>query len=72
VVAVDTPQTRDVLSGAGTVVPGDPVALGRALVAALADGTGRDPGAAWRFERALLARRIIATYESLPQAAAAG
>jgi 1,2-diacylglycerol 3-alpha-glucosyltransferase len=72
VVAVDTPQTRDVLGGAGTVVPGDPHALAAALAAALEHGVGRDPATAWRFERHRLAEQVVEVYASLVEARAAG
>ncbi len=69
VVAVDTPQTRDVLAGAGRVVPADPQALAAALRAVLAgeEGSGRLRGAqvALRYDGVRLAERVLALYESL-------
>ncbi|MGP6157675.1 MAG: glycosyltransferase [Vulcanimicrobiaceae bacterium] len=69
VVAVDTPQTRDVLGGAGRVVPADPLALAAALRAVL-DGDergGRARGAqvALRYDGARLAERVLALYAAL-------
>ncbi|MEO6991475.1 MAG: glycosyltransferase, partial [Candidatus Baltobacteraceae bacterium] len=66
VVAVDTPQTRDVLAGAGSVVSEDPVALARALSGALAwprAGPGREVAA--RFERRAIAADVLALYGEL-------
>jgi len=72
VVAVDTPQTRDVLAGAGFVVPGNASALAAALRATLG-GHGCDPEegsrVALRYDGALLGDRVIALYESLLGAA---
>ncbi len=68
IVAVDTPQTREVLSGAGSVVPGDPAALASALRDALAGaGLGHDAGTrvARSYDAAAIGDRAIALYESL-------
>jgi glycosyltransferase involved in cell wall biosynthesis len=68
VVAVDTPQTRDVLAGAGFVVPGAAGALAAALRVALgAGGLDRELGSrvARRYDAALVGDRAIALYESL-------
>ena len=68
VVAVDTPQTRDVLGGSGRLVPATPADLARALRDALVGGT-RDHSAAHlafeRFSVGLQARRVIELYEGL-------
>ncbi len=68
VVAVDTPQTRDVLAGAGSVVPGNPAALAAALQTVLA-GRGLNPElgsrVARRYDAAAVGDRAIALYESL-------
>ncbi len=69
VVAVDTPQTRDVLGGAGRVVAAEPAALASALRAALAGGdeASRALGAevARRYDGAGLGDRVLALYGSL-------
>jgi 1,2-diacylglycerol 3-alpha-glucosyltransferase len=70
VVAVDAPQTRDVLGDAGSVVAADAERLADALRAALS--TARpptDPAAAARFDTRRLVDRIIALYVSLLGAA---
>jgi len=72
VVAVDTPQTRDVLAGAGAVVPGNAAALAAALRATLGGrGPDRDLGSrvALRYEAAAMGDRAITLYESLLGAA---
>jgi 1,2-diacylglycerol 3-alpha-glucosyltransferase len=64
-VAVDTPQTRDVLGSAGTLVAADPESLAHGLEAALsADRTGR-PGTADRFDQGSVVDRVLAVYSSL-------
>lgn len=73
VVAVDTPQTRDVLGPAGSVVPGDPAALAAELRNVL--GGRRRSGAlgsqvARRYDAAALGDRAIALYETLTLPAA--
>jgi glycosyltransferase involved in cell wall biosynthesis len=68
VVAVDTPQTREVLAGAGFVVPGNAAALAAALRVALgARGLDRELGSrvARGFDAAAVGDRAIALYESL-------
>ncbi len=69
VVAVDTPQTRDVLAGAGRVVPADPQALAAALRAVLGgddrNGRARSAGVALRYDGARLAEGVLALYASL-------
>jgi 1,2-diacylglycerol 3-alpha-glucosyltransferase len=70
VVAVDAPQTRDVLGDAGSVVAADAERLADALRAAIS--TARpptDPAAAARFDTRRLVDRIIALYVSLLGAA---
>lgn len=71
VVAADTPQTRDVLGGAGRVVPADPQALAAALRAVLAgeDRSDRERGAqvALRYDSARLAERVLTLYASLQE-----
>jgi glycosyltransferase involved in cell wall biosynthesis len=68
VVAVDTPQTREVLAGAGFVVPGDAAALAAVMRGAL-DARGLDPDlgsrVARRYDGAAVGDRVIALYESL-------
>ncbi|GAC1543820.1 MAG: glycosyltransferase family 4 protein [Vulcanimicrobiaceae bacterium] len=72
VVAVDTPQTRDVLADAGIVCANDSVAVAAALRAALA---GRRPDArlgavvARTFDGPAIGGRVIALYDSLVAAA---
>jgi glycosyltransferase involved in cell wall biosynthesis len=67
VVAVDTPQTRDVLDGAGTVARAEPAAFAAALRAALAQPTKRaiPQHVLGRFEEGASARRIVALYAEL-------
>ncbi len=68
IVAVDTPQTRDVLDGAGRLVPPEPAALAAALGAELPRAI-RDPAAgrvrAARFERTALGGSVLELYDSL-------
>jgi len=76
VVALDTPQTRDVLGGAGTIVGGEPEAFAAALRAALA-GPRLDisAAAAARFDAGAIGNQILALYGNLvdpPRVAAAG
>jgi len=78
VVAVDAPQTRDVLGDAGTIVAPEPTAIAAELRRILAEG-GRRSGAAAeaaaRFDAAGIGSRILAVYSSLidqPRVAAAG
>ncbi|MGH7728276.1 MAG: glycosyltransferase [Vulcanimicrobiaceae bacterium] len=67
VVAVDTPQTREVLGRAGAVAPADPgalaLALDRALAAPRAEGAARE--VARQFDAARLVARIVALYGEL-------
>jgi glycosyltransferase involved in cell wall biosynthesis len=67
VVAVDTPQTRDVLGGAGTVTAPDPAAFASALRASLAAPAKRPvpPHVVQRFEEGATARRIVGLYREL-------
>ena len=67
VVAVDTPQTRDVLGGAGIVTGADPALLAGALAGALAEPLRRPvpPHVLLRFEERATARRIVALYGEL-------
>jgi 1,2-diacylglycerol 3-alpha-glucosyltransferase len=78
VVAVDAPQTRDVLGSAGTIVAPEPEAIATELRRILAEG-GRSSAAAAeaasRFDAAGIGGRILAVYSSLvdrPRIAAAG
>jgi glycosyltransferase involved in cell wall biosynthesis len=67
VVAVDTPQTRDVLGGAGVVVPPDAGEVAAAVRAVLA-APGPRPvpeHVVRRFDAATSARRVIALYAEL-------
>jgi glycosyltransferase involved in cell wall biosynthesis len=68
VVALDTPQTRDVLGGAGTIVTGEPEAFAAALRATLA-GPRRAVSAATvsRFDACEIGSRILALYSSLTE-----
>jgi glycosyltransferase involved in cell wall biosynthesis len=72
IVAVDTPQTRDVLAEAGRLAPGNPAALAAGLRAHFA-GDGADAGTgsrvAGRYDAAGIGDRAIALYESLLGAA---
>ncbi len=68
-IAVDTPETRDVLDGVGTLVPAQPAPLAAAVGSALA---GRRPSsaaaqeaAARRFDGRLAGLRILDLYASL-------
>jgi glycosyltransferase involved in cell wall biosynthesis len=69
IVAVDTPQTRDVLGGAGRLAPADPQALAVALRGMLAgdDRNGRARGmqVALRYDGGRLAEGVLALYASL-------
>ena len=67
VVAVDTPQTRDVLGSAGRIVPPDPFAVAAALRQALDDPSRPREGAAAarRFDAAEIGDRILAVYAEL-------
>ena len=67
IVAVDTPQTRDVLAGAGTVVPASPAALAAALARVLAAGphAAQISPLALRFDGPALAERILDLYGDL-------
>jgi glycosyltransferase involved in cell wall biosynthesis len=68
VVAVDTPQARDVLGGAATLVAADPQAVAAGLASALGGhGRGRAAGAgvARSYDGSLLGGRIVALYEEL-------
>jgi hypothetical protein len=68
VVAVDTPQTREVLGAAGRIVPDDAPALAAGLRDALA-GLGpsreRTASAARRFDRALACDGVLEVYAAL-------
>ena len=68
IVAVDSPQTREVVGGASRLVPPDPVALGGALADVLASRI-RDQSASHlaleRFSVELQTRRIVDLYEEL-------
>lgn len=68
VVALDTPQTRDVLAGAGIVCRNDPLAVAAALRSTLA-GERADPrrGAAVAdtYDGLAIGARVIALYDSL-------
>ena len=67
IVAVDTPQTRDVLGGAGTVVPATPAALASALARVLAAGphAAQISPIALRFDGPSLAERVLDLYGDL-------
>lgn len=70
VVAVDTPQTRDVLGGSGAIVAEDPERLARALGAVVcAVRPALDTSAASRFDTGRLIGRVIDIYASLLGAA---
>ncbi len=67
IVAVDVPQTREVLRGSGSLCADDPAALAAALAAAFVRprdaGAGRDR--AWDFDGTLVGRRVADLYEAL-------
>ena len=67
IVALDTPQTRDVLGPAGRLVRDDPAACAAALERSLADGFGHVDGrlVANRFDHRTVGERMIAIYESV-------
>ncbi len=66
IVALDTPQTRDVLAGAGTLVASeDPAAFAAALRSTLAGERSCGKGSAWRFDGAALGDRVMELYEAL-------
>ena len=66
IVAVDTPQTRDVLAEAGTIVPADAEAVAAALRRTLAGEVAAHPaGAAERYGVAAFADRMLALYDEL-------
>jgi len=68
VVAVDTPQTRDVLGGAGAIVRDEPDAIASALRVALArEAASREASRTFaeRYDRATFGDRMLALYESL-------
>jgi 1,2-diacylglycerol 3-alpha-glucosyltransferase len=67
IVAVDTPQTRDVLGGAGMVVPASAPALAAALTRVLAAGphAAQISPIALRFDGPSLAERILDLYGDL-------
>ena len=68
VVAVDTPQTREVVGGDARVVMPEPGALAAALreaVSARPERPPQPPAAALRFDRALIGERVIDLYASL-------
>ncbi len=67
VVAVDTPQTRDVLEDSAELVPAEPEAFARALMQASSDRVGRVAvaGLAERFDRGIVGDRIIDLYKDL-------
>jgi glycosyltransferase involved in cell wall biosynthesis len=71
VVAVDTPQTRDVLGASGLIVPPDPVGLAAAIEATLVRILPRSPPAqtlAARFDEQALGSRILGLYADLAAA----
>ncbi|MBD5606671.1 MAG: glycosyltransferase [Candidatus Eremiobacteraeota bacterium] len=74
IVAVDTPQTRDVLGGAGRIARADATSIAEALRAVLAGPSNADAAksVARRFERRDLGERVIDLYRSLIPAAASG
>jgi 1,2-diacylglycerol 3-alpha-glucosyltransferase len=72
VVAVDAAQTREVLGDAGTVVAPDAQALATALETALSGGVRGDAPSALRFERSRVGEQMVAVYDSLLSARAAG
>ena len=69
IVALDTPQTRDVVGEAARIVADDASAIAVALGDALAQPRESDPGRygrfARRFDRGALGDRVIALYESV-------
>lgn len=66
IVARDTPQTRDVLGGAETLVDSDdPHAFAAALRERLAAPSRAVPASAWRFDRGALGDRLIDLYATL-------
>lgn len=68
VVAVDTPQTRDVIADAGVLCPGEPGAIAAALDLVLGGGRpdrARGEAVAATFDSGVLGARMIALYESL-------
>ncbi len=68
VVAVDTPQTREVLAGAGTVAADNAEALAIALDRSLANGSNADEAArarAWDYDARDCASGIMALYATL-------
>jgi glycosyltransferase involved in cell wall biosynthesis len=68
VVAVDTPQTRDVLGDSGMIVPADAAAIAAALRRILEGGGRRSSAAAIasrRFDSLELGSRIMDLYEQL-------
>lgn len=68
VVAVDTPQSRDVLAGAGRLVAPDPPAIAAALTAVLGRPRGEQSAAHLALERfslRLQAHRTLEVYEGL-------
>jgi glycosyltransferase involved in cell wall biosynthesis len=73
IVAVDTPQTREVLDGAAEIVPCDPWALAAALSRSLEGGrrdAGRTNSVAARFDAPALGDRTLALYAELLAAVA--
>jgi 1,2-diacylglycerol 3-alpha-glucosyltransferase len=75
VVAVDTPQTREVLGGAGYVVESDAGALAATLLRALQFGgfdSRRRTAVAARYDATLLGDRTIALYRSLIEGSSTG
>jgi glycosyltransferase involved in cell wall biosynthesis len=69
IVAVDTPQTREVVLDAARLVPDDAQALAEALEQVLDQMPGkRLAGGAERFDAALLAGRIVEVYRELTAA----
>ncbi|MGH7327765.1 MAG: glycosyltransferase, partial [Polyangiaceae bacterium] len=67
VVAVDTPQTREVLAGAGILVEANAEAIAAGLRVALARGQEQSAAhlALERFSLGLQTRRVIDVYETL-------
>jgi glycosyltransferase involved in cell wall biosynthesis len=74
VVAVDTPQTRDVLDGTGTVTAPEAAAVADALRRALAGPLERavPPHVLRRFEERVTARQIVRLYAELIEGAPLG
>jgi 1,2-diacylglycerol 3-alpha-glucosyltransferase len=64
-VAVDTPQTRDVVGAAGSLVPADAASLARALEAVLSAERRTPAGAADRFDQGRVVDRVLEVYVSL-------